>query len=447
MRKSLRSGFTLIELLVVIAIIAILIGLLVPAVQKVRAAAANAQCQNNLHQLGIALHNLTGTNKWLPPMCTSSSGTAITLAGPPYNGAIGFTVFDWLLPYVEQNVLYQASGLNVNTVVNGTRVLDTVIPAYNCPSDPSPSGGNFQGATTSGGANVWATSNYSANYLVFGNPDNTVGTAQREQGTATLQRFQDGTSNVIVFTERYGTCGNSGNANSATTYCNLWSDSNLTWRPVFCVNNTNQQPTTAGWTVCNLFNVQPDWINGCDSTRRNRPIVAASTSVWAMPACTSWQPASVQPPGPKPAIRAMASRWPPTGIRFTMNTRPFSGLGLLLLTVVIVGCGNSGPEPPPTYPVTGTVLWKKGEPVRGGLIEFQPTSGNQYTTNAEIGEDGTFSVKTLMKGKKLPGAQEGKYRVTVIPAAKDHIVQPVEVSEPFTVKADGPNEFTIILGK
>src|SRR5262245_3292558 len=94
-----RLGFTLIELLVVIAIIAILIGLLVPAVQKVREAAARMTCQNNLHQLGVAVHDYASAFQDALPPVTAATNSAPSFG---FNGSLHFVI----LPYIEQDNVY-----------------------------------------------------------------------------------------------------------------------------------------------------------------------------------------------------------------------------------------------------------------------------------------------------------------------------------------------------
>ena len=111
-RRTHTAAFTLIELLVVIAIIAILIGLLLPAVQKVREAAARAKCQNNLKQIGLSLHNYESAFARFPPNGVYPKGAA---------APDSYSALARLLPYVEQANLYQLVWARVNPrSVNGT---------------------------------------------------------------------------------------------------------------------------------------------------------------------------------------------------------------------------------------------------------------------------------------------------------------------------------------
>jgi prepilin-type N-terminal cleavage/methylation domain-containing protein/prepilin-type processing-associated H-X9-DG protein len=133
-----RRGFTLIELLVVIAIIAILIGLLLPAVQKVREAAARMSCGNNLHQLGLAFHNYHSANGYFPAAYVvqggvSFSGGNVTGLQPGAN-AHGWGVM--LLPYIEQAPLFQQYRLDQFYFVQGA-VIQTPVTAFRCPASPT----------------------------------------------------------------------------------------------------------------------------------------------------------------------------------------------------------------------------------------------------------------------------------------------------------------------
>ena len=179
--KRTRSAFTLIELLVVIAIIAILIGLLLPAVQKVREAAARIQCQNNLKQIGTALHDYH-----------SAKGTL-----PPGSNPQGFTVVAQLLPFFEQDNLFKEINFSVaansppNAVPTGTTIKILLCPSDRTSALPAGQGGN----------------NYFANYgtepFFFQNRSvaNGVFALRESAGGVRLTDITDGTSNTTAFAE------------------------------------------------------------------------------------------------------------------------------------------------------------------------------------------------------------------------------------------------------
>jgi len=230
-RRS-RSAFTLIELLVVIAIIAILIGLLLPAVQKVREAAARTQCLNNFKQIGLATHNYASAyNNYLPALTSD-------LAKPKY-GSYNGGIFVTLLPFIEQEVLFNngtqllpaqtwAAPVPPNTILPfsytppttaGTPVYNLPMKVYVCPADATVTNGysGNQNSTNTGGAPYyvqWAASSYAANYQVFGvvnsysnSPPGGSSTSGNSAGPSfNIGNVPDGLSNTVFYGEVFSAC-------------------------------------------------------------------------------------------------------------------------------------------------------------------------------------------------------------------------------------------------
>jgi len=174
-------------LLVVIAIIAILIALLVPAVQKVREAAARTQSSNNLKQLGLAMHNVNDNFKMIPTglgYWPANIPSGNEWANIPCNYGSHFW---FMMPYVEQDVIYKNRGMNWGT---------PVIPSYQAPSDPT---------LPANGVAEWGTGALS--YVVNTHVVGVYGTGWTQRPSANIPRtFRDGTSSTIAYLERYSRC-------------------------------------------------------------------------------------------------------------------------------------------------------------------------------------------------------------------------------------------------
>lgn len=213
-----KRGFTLIELLVVIAIIAILIGLLLPAVQKVREAAARMSCQNNLKQLGLACHNFEGTNGRLPPglniPISSASGAvfptnALVTSGkigqPPMGNKFG-SWLAWILPYVEQDNIQRGYNFDVREYGNANgpnSIAAQKVKIFMCPTDNlSPDVIEY---ATGGTTYYFGINSYFANGGVkswFISTATFDGVFQINSRT-TLLGIGDGTSSTLMIGERY----------------------------------------------------------------------------------------------------------------------------------------------------------------------------------------------------------------------------------------------------
>lgn len=286
--KKARRAFTLIELLVVIAIIAILIALLLPAVQQAREAARRTQCKNNLHQLGLALHNYHDVYGQFP-ISIFNNGAA---PGPTWSNSSRGSYLIRLLPYVDQAPLFNAldfttvgaawnpPNFEAQTDGNGKLYRHYLIPGYQCPSETSPnidghsartnyalSMGN-QAMPTNGGGNpaAWGGctqypgNNFGTGASGHGNTftsGNVSGIVSRFNWAAKIRDITDGTSNTIAGGEIRPQCGDH-SRNGWFHFNSMWiaTTAPINYK-IYCVREdtgwNSATPPQPGDTGCNQF--------------------------------------------------------------------------------------------------------------------------------------------------------------------------------------------------
>jgi len=294
-----RRGFTLIELLVVIAIIAVLIGLLLPAIQKVRDAAARAQCQNNLKQMIIAAHNYASNNDGHLPDPRTGNGPTFTNSTGTTSYITNLSVWAYLLPFLELDGLYKAcingqygagsapappstwtGNLDFWNCYPGTGATPNytrwvTIKTYQCPSDYGIASNGRSRFTSD-----WAGCSYGFNFQVFGGPDTGVGQTPSHTSFLRINSIKDGASNTIMFAEKMAACQRSpqyvtfagGNSNGG----NMWAYPTGQWSGEWQPNVGFRSRVNTQWDAITANAYLPPQIqpiltvsptNQCDTSR------------------------------------------------------------------------------------------------------------------------------------------------------------------------------------